>query len=204
MWHLSFEIKVWSIIDYFHHSLLLDWAPFYWHGLTSISPWISNHIPYDSVGRNFISIHKLQRCKCNCLSLGMDKKFPLILYWTCDYLSMLRLKLIHVSNDLTNWICTCYVYSEDILSGETAHNGSGHYNDVIMGAMASQIGSLTIIYSTVYSGAIKRKDQSSASLAFVWGIHRWPVNSPHKWPVMWKMFLFDDIIMFREKCQQDT
>ena len=36
--------------------------------------------------------------------------------------------------------------------------------------------------------------QSSASLAFVWGIHRRPVNSPHKWPVTRKMFPFDDVI----------
>ena len=42
----------------------------------------------------------------------------------------------------------------------------------------------------------QRKHQSSASLAFVWGIHRWPVNSPHKWPVTRKMFPFDDVIMF--------
>ena len=52
-----------------------------------------------------------------------------------------------------------------------------------MGAMASQITSLTIVYSTVYSGADQRKHQSSASLAFVRGIHRWPVNCPHKGPV---------------------
>ena len=70
-----------------------------------------------------------------------------------------------------------------------------HYDDVIMGAMASQITSLTIVYSTVYSGADQRKHQSSASLAFVQGIHRGPVNSPHKWPVMRKMFPFDDVIM---------
>ena len=64
-----------------------------------------------------------------------------------------------------------------------------------MGAMASQINSLTIVYSTVYSGADQRKHQSSASLAFVQGIHRGPVNSPHKWPVTRKMFPFDDVIM---------
>ena len=64
-----------------------------------------------------------------------------------------------------------------------------------MGAMASQITRLTIVYSTVYSGADQRKHQNSASLAFVWGIHRWPVNSPHKWPVTRKMFSFDDVIM---------
>ena len=40
-----------------------------------------------------------------------------------------------------------------------------------------------------------RKHQSSVSLAFVWGIHRGPVNSPHKWPVTRKMFPFDDVIM---------
>ena len=51
---------------------------------------------------------------------------------------------------------------------------AGHYSDVIMRTMASQITSLTIIYSTVYSGADQRKHQSSASLAFVRGIHRWP------------------------------
>ena len=52
-----------------------------------------------------------------------------------------------------------------------------------MGAIASQTTSLTIVYSTVYSGAEQSKHQSSASLAFAWGIHRGPVNSPHKWPV---------------------
>ena len=70
-----------------------------------------------------------------------------------------------------------------------------HYNDVIMDTIASQITSLIIVYSTVYSGADQRKHQSSASLDFVWGIHRRPVNSPHKWPVTQKMFPFDDVIM---------
>ena len=70
-----------------------------------------------------------------------------------------------------------------------------HYSDVIMGAIASQITSLRIVYSTVYLDADQRKHQSSASLAFVWGIHRGPVNSPHKWPVTRKMFPFDDVIV---------
>ena len=64
-----------------------------------------------------------------------------------------------------------------------------------MGTIASQITSLNIVYSTVYSGADQRKHQNSASLAFVRGIHRGPVNSPHKWPVTRKMFPFDDVIM---------
>ena len=75
-----------------------------------------------------------------------------------------------------------------------------HYNDVIMSVMASQITSLAIVYSTVYSGSDQRKHQSSASLAFLLGIHRWPVNSPHKGPVTRKMFPFDDDIMSLPHC----
>ena len=70
-----------------------------------------------------------------------------------------------------------------------------HYGDVIMGAIPSQITSLMMVYSTVYSDADQRKNQISASLAFVRGIHRGPVNSPHKWPVTRKMFPFEDGIM---------
>ena len=58
-----------------------------------------------------------------------------------------------------------------------------HYNDVIMSVMASQITDVSIVSSTVGSGPDQRKHHSSASLAFVWGIHRSAVNSPHKWPV---------------------
>ena len=64
-----------------------------------------------------------------------------------------------------------------------------------MSEIASQITSLTIVYSTVHSGADQSKHQSSASLAFVWEIHRWPVNFPYKWPVTRKIFPFDDVIM---------
>ena len=65
-----------------------------------------------------------------------------------------------------------------------------------MGAISSQISSFPIGYSTVYSGSDQRKHQSSASLAFVRGIHRSPVNSPHKWPVTRKIFPYDDVIMW--------
>ena len=53
---------------------------------------------------------------------------------------------------------------------------------------------VSIVYSTVCSNADQWKHQSSTSLAFVRGIHRWPVNSPHKWPVTRKMFPFDDVL----------
>ena len=73
-----------------------------------------------------------------------------------------------------------------------------------MGAIASQITSLTIVYSTFYSDADQRKHQSSASPAFVRGIHRGPVNSPHKWPVTRKMFPFDDVIMLPVKSRVNS
>ena len=64
-----------------------------------------------------------------------------------------------------------------------------------MGTITPQITSLTIVYSTFYSDVDQRKHQSSASLAFVRGIHRGPVNSPHKWPATRKKFPFDGVIM---------
>ena len=81
--------------------------------------------------------------------------------------------------------------------------GHYHYSDVIMTTMASQITSLTVVYLImliVYSDADQRKHQSSARLAFVRGIHRSPVNSPHKGPVTGEMFPFDDVIMMYAVC----
>ena len=70
-----------------------------------------------------------------------------------------------------------------------------HYSDDIMGVMSSPNISLTIVCSTVYSGAVQRLHQSSASLVFVRGFQPWLVNSPHKCPVTQKMFPIDDVIM---------
>ena len=67
-----------------------------------------------------------------------------------------------------------------------------------MSAMAFQITGVSIVYWTVCSRKKKRKKEKkcSASLAFVRGIRRWPLNSPpHKGPVARKMFPFDDVIM---------
>ena len=77
------------------------------------------------------------------------------------------------------------------------HRYRFHYSDVIMSAIASPITGVSIVHWIVCSGADERRHQSSASLAFVWGIHRGPVNSPHKWPVTRKMFPFDNVIMWR-------
>ena len=77
-----------------------------------------------------------------------------------------------------------------------------HQNDVIMTAMASQITSLTIVYPSFYSSTVQRKHQSSASLAIVRGIHRWPVFM-HKGPVTRKLFPFDEVIMLVLIIQHD-
>ena len=69
-----------------------------------------------------------------------------------------------------------------------------HYDDVIVGVMASQITSLTIVYSTIYSDADQRKHQSSASLAFA-GNSPGTWEFPHKWPVTRKMSPFDHVFM---------
>ena len=70
-----------------------------------------------------------------------------------------------------------------------------HYSDVIKDVMASQITSVTIVWRPIFQAQIK-KNQSSASLAFVRGIHRWRADSSHKGPVTLNMFPFDDVIMF--------
>ena len=70
-----------------------------------------------------------------------------------------------------------------------------HYNDVIMGTIASQITRLMVVFSNFYRYADQRKHQSSASLADVRGIHRGLVNSPHRWTVTRKMFPFDVIMV---------
>ena len=81
------------------------------------------------------------------------------------------------------------VYPGAIGDGETGEQGAAfHYSDVIMSAMASQITSLGIVYSTVCSGA----DHWPMTVR---GIPRWPVNSPHKGPVKRKMFPFVDVVM---------
>ena len=64
--------------------------------------------------------------------------------------------------------------------------------------MASQITDVSIVYSTVYSGENQRKHQSSTSLAFVRGIHRWPMDSPPKRASdAENMFPFDYVVMLR-------
>ena len=64
-----------------------------------------------------------------------------------------------------------------------------------MSAMASQTISISIVCLTVCSGTDQRKHQSSPSIAFDRGIHRWPANSTYRGPVTRKMFPFYDVTM---------
>ena len=68
----------------------------------------------------------------------------------------------------------------------TYYTVESHCNDVIMGPIASQITSLMIVYSIVYSDADQRKHQSSSSLAFVRGIHRGPVDKFPNISIWWR------------------
>ena len=87
------------------------------------------------------------------------------------------------------WRCYLFIYQTPIVSIVE------HCGDVIMGARASQITSLTLVYSTVKSGEDQRKFESSAFLAFVRGIHRGPVNSSHK--AQWRGALMFSLICAR-------
>ena len=100
---------------------------------------------------------------------------------------------------LTTYLIYEFLYAYRLIRQYIHWSIGGNYSNVIMGAVTSQITSLAIVYSTVFSDADQRKHQGSASLAFVRGIHRGPVNSPHKGPVTRKMLPFDDVIMESNK-----
>ena len=114
--------------------------------------------------------------------------------------AMLVSLLTHIYITRPQWV---YIKSKlisfplisEVTSIFSCNNSEPYYSDVMMVAIASQITSFTIVHSNVYSDANQRKHQSSASLAFVRGIHRGPVNFPHKWHVTREMFPFDEFIM---------
>ena len=109
----------------------------------------------------------------NCIK--SEKGVHIALYGLLCHWNLRHSATIVVTGDLANW------HDDNLWCRQWRQGVSNH--------------SLMIVYSSVYSGADQRKHQSSASLAFVRGINRWPVNSPHKGPVMRKMFPFDDVIM---------
>ena len=99
----------------------------------------------------------------------------------------------------TNWLVRNKTWANEISRDLSLRCGlciylvlQQHYGDVIMSTIASQIAGALIVHSSVCSD--QRKHQSSVSLAFEKGIHRWPVDYPNQEPVTRKMFPFDDVI----------
>ena len=103
------------------------------------------------------------------------------------------LQLYHRSSAFASWsgICTEPSFVITVHKENIGH----HYIDVIMSAIAFQIIEVSSVFRTVSSGADHRKHQSPVPQAFVRGIHRWPVISPHKGPVPGKTFPFDYVVM---------
>ena len=120
---------------------------------------------------NCIYIYILLQCLLNILLFSPEDS------------SILLQPFFNEERSLKNHLQGKYIIAGWLLGESTIGTWNEHDNDGIWGAMASQITSLTIVYSTVDSGADQRKHQSSASLAFVRWIHRFPVNSPHRGPV---------------------
>ena len=120
------------------------------------------------------------RPSADCWVLTQWLMIPKLWLWSSE---------VSAPGERSGRLSVAWVLAQTWCEGRVIYNASVdgymaiHYNGVIMGVMASQITSLTIAYSTVYSGADQRKHQSSASLAFVRRIHQWPANSPHKGPV---------------------
>ena len=148
-------------------------SPFYKHGLTLIPAWISDHILSKVWDEIIYSFSNFNGCTVEVWEWISNFIPHFTFHNGCDYLSMLGSKLNQinkrgpVSSAAMYWVCGI---NRSLLSTRGAF--PNHYDDVTMSTMASQITSLTIIYSIVYSGTDKRKHQTSASLAFVRGIHR--------------------------------
>ena len=152
--------------------------------------------------RNELFLNDISYSKCRVISYGAMK--------TGSYRIIYNAMLIYVESERqvsAVKLVTLFYTKKRIHSHDTGCHikwislrKKKHYCDVIMGPTASQITSTTSVYSIVYSGTDQRKHQSSATLAFVRGIHRGPVNSPHKWPATRKRFPCDDVIMKHDCC----
>ena len=129
------------------------------------------------------------------LDLGKKKCFIIKCLWFIPFKYIFKYQSSPITNKIVLYTDLHLYVNPPWCNLNKNYHVQCHYTDVIMSPMASQITSLGIVYSTIYSGADQRKHQSSAWLAFVRRIHREPVNSPHKRPVTWKMFPFDDVIM---------
>ena len=138
-------------------------------GSLSVSYSLLHYVPPGPIEHNLVYISNIHWLINDVLSVIFSHDVPN--NWKLRCLVNKRLMVMSMKLAVEGVDARCGKAS----SGKCSH--VTHYGDVIMCTMASQIISITIVYSTVYSGADQRKHQSSASLAFVQGIHRWSVNS---------------------------
>ena len=151
---------------------------------------INIYFPNKAAKERYNRLHDV--CSPTWFAISKIEVIPIFIY-----VAMARTIWVGNENKSTVYEIVTIVASRQLPAESTSHwlKKKTYYNDVIMSAMASQITSLRIVHSTVYSRCRSGKHQSSASLAIVREIHWWPVNSPHKGPVTRKMFSFDDVIM---------
>ena len=135
-------------------------------------------------------IYQMKCIGCEALVWGTQVDYKLVLatrkvnafakqiWWiTCKV--MIRKYIIHFKTTKTNNVFLIKTINNRVFINSLVNWFSRrHYNDVIMGAIASQITNLTIVYSTVYSDADQRKHQNSVSLAFVRGIMFKEISEP--------------------------
>ena len=132
------------------------------------------------------SMDDYDKLKLNSLNISMQ---CFIFVYEIEIIP-LRWMSIHVVINI--WLSLYDEHSRAFLDSSKC---SHRYNNVIMGAMASQITSLTIVYSTINPGEDKKKTSKFRVTGLCEGNSPSPVNSPHKGPVTLKMFPFDDVIM---------
>ena len=135
----------------------------------------------------FLSLAAPEVVKMKTSSAASDANFVKMTTFSCQWCTRSGFVLFYLYHNSGDMSTHCWTLPS---SYNTSHkNAHGRYNDVIMSSQASQITSLTIVYSTVYLHADQRKHQNSASLTFDVG------NSPVNSPVTRKMFPFDDVIL---------
>ena len=111
----------------------------------------------------------------------------------CGNSTMLAVELPQSCAKALIWI------SSDIFHQLICREESCHHNGVIMGAIESQIISLTIAYSIIFFRRRSKKTSKLRVTGLCAGNSPGTVNSPHKWPVTRKMFPFDDVIVSQTK-----
>ena len=145
------------------------------------------------------------------MNMGMVKNYiqwisHIISPWSRKhaFCSLYKIEIIPTVQNTTDWNTNVQRthhwhwnrYRTEITRGSYFQNVT-HYSDVMTDAMASQITSLPIVNSTVYSGADKGKTSKLRVTGLLRGIHRWPVSSPHKCPVTRKMLRHHEMYLLR-------